>query len=100
VAAACQMVKPVIERVQALADISLSVLCCHSNETCALEGTPTILSSYIRVRAVVWECGEGQTDRHTDAQMAVATIYFASAMPHAKCNYVNTQVIHENSMRL
>jgi len=26
----------------------------------------TILLSYIRVRAVVWECGEGQTDRHTD----------------------------------
>ena len=94
------MVKPVIERVQALADISLSALYCHSNETRALEGTPTILSSYIRVRAVVWGCGEGQTDRHTDAQMAVVTIYFASAMPHAKCNYVNTQVIHENSMRL
>jgi len=26
----------------------------------------TILPSYIQVRAVVWECGEGQTDRHTD----------------------------------
>jgi len=49
-------------------------LCCHSNETCApianlpssaraqLEGTPTIPPSYIRIRAVVWECGEGQTD--------------------------------------
>jgi len=41
-----------IKRVQALADISRSALCCHSNETCAhianppnseqLEGTPTI----------------------------------------------------------
>jgi len=33
-------------------------------------GTPTIPPSYIRVRAVVWECGEGQTDRetHTDAR--------------------------------
>ena len=29
-----------------------------------LEGTPTIPPSYIPVRAVLWECGEGQTDRH------------------------------------
>jgi len=34
----------------------------------------------MRVRAVVWECGEGQT------QMAVTNIHFASATPHAKCN--------------
>jgi len=50
-------------------------LCCHSNETRAptanrpnsaqLEGTPATPWSYIRVRAVVWECGPGQTDRHT-----------------------------------
>jgi len=31
-----------------------------------LEGTPTIPPSYTRVHAVVWECGEGQTDTHTD----------------------------------
>ena len=65
--------EPGIEQVQALADISHSVLCCHSNETrapieyprsCAqLEGTPTILLSYTWVRAVVWECDEGQTHR-------------------------------------
>jgi len=30
-----------------------------------LEGTPTIPASYIRVRAVVWECGEGKTDEQT-----------------------------------
>ena len=29
---------------------------------------PTILLSCIRVRAVVWECGEGQTHRHTDGR--------------------------------
>jgi len=62
--------KPGIEREQALADISRSALCCHSNETCApitnlpnsaqLEGTP-----YIRDRVVVWKCGEGQTDTQT-----------------------------------
>jgi len=34
------------------------------------ECTPTIRPSYIRVRTVVWECGEGQT-RHTDTQTAV-----------------------------
>jgi len=27
---------------------------------------PTIRPSYIRVRAVVWSCGHGQTHRHTD----------------------------------
>jgi len=53
-------------------------LCCHSNETRApianppnsaqLEGTPTIPPSYIRVRAVVWECGEGQTDTQINTQ--------------------------------
>jgi len=44
----------------------------YSNETRAppdsaqLEGTPTIAASYSRVRAVVWECGDGQTGKHTD----------------------------------
>jgi len=89
--------KPGIERVQALADILRSLLCCHvhqlqfcaapcchSNETRApianppssaqLGAPPTIPPSYIRVRAVVWAYGEGQTDRqtrthtHTDAR--------------------------------
>jgi len=69
------LIKPGIERVQALADISLSALCCHSNETRAqivnppnsaqIEAPPTIPPSYIRVRAVVRECGEGQTDTQT-----------------------------------
>jgi len=91
-----------IERVQALADISRSgyvvvetkpgvgqtdtqtgsAQCCHGNETRApianppnstqLEGTPYHSPSYIRVSAVVWECGQGQTgtvtQRHTDAR--------------------------------
>jgi len=50
-----------------------------------LEGTPTILPTYIQVHAVVWECGEGQTHTH----MAVTTIHFASATPRAKCNKSN-----------
>ena len=71
-----------IERVQALADISRWALCCHSKETRAqLDGNPAIPPTYIRVRAVVWECGEGQTHRHTDArdQYTVRIVY-------AKCN--------------
>ena len=80
----CNFTQLGIERVQALADISRSALCCHSNETRApianppntaqLEGTPYHSQSYIWVRAVVWECGEGQTcthrptDRHRDAR--------------------------------
>jgi len=64
--------------VQALADIWSSALCCHSNETRApianppntaqLEGTPTIPASYIPVRAVVWECDQGQTDTQRDTE--------------------------------
>jgi len=68
--------EPGIEQVQALADISRSALCCHSNEartlianlpnSAQLEDTPNIPSSYIRVRTVVWECGKGKkTDRQT-----------------------------------
>jgi len=95
--------KPGIERVKALADISRSALCCHSNETRApianppntaqLEGTPIIPPNF-RVRAVVSECGEGQrdrqTDRHIHTQTAGTNIHFASATPHAKCNNKNS----------
>jgi len=100
----CTVNKPGIEQVQALTEISRSALCCHSNETHApiakppnsaqLEGTPTIPPTYIGVRAVVWECGEVQADRHTDrdrhkhTQTAVTTIHFASSTTHARCNHV------------
>jgi len=67
---------PGIERVQALADISHSALCCHSNETRALiailpnsaqlEGIPTIHPTYIWLCPVVWGMRRG-TDRHTDS---------------------------------
>jgi len=79
--------EPGIERgVEALADISRSTLCCHGNENRApianpphptnaqLDGTPTIPLTYIRVRAVVWECGEGETDRHRH-KTAMTNIY-------------------------
>ena len=68
--------KPDIQRVQAFADISISALCCHSNKTRApianppngaqLEGSRYHSPAYIRVRAVVWECGERQIDIQTD----------------------------------
>jgi len=90
-----QNVQPGIERVQALADILRSTLRHHSNETRApmanplnsaqLDGTSTIPPNYIRVRALVWECGKGQTDTQT----AVTNIHFTLAMPHVKCNYVS-----------
>jgi len=48
-----------------------------------LQGTPTIPPTYIWVRVVVWECGDGRTDTHT----CVTNIHFASATPHAKCKY-------------
>jgi len=49
---------------------------------------PTIPPSYIRVRAVVWECGEGQTD----TQVGVTNIHFTSAMPHVKCSELKLPV--------
>ena len=71
----CCVYEPGIQRLQAVANISRSALCCHSNKTRApvantpnnaqLEGTHTIPPSYVRVRAVVWECSEGQADRQT-----------------------------------
>jgi len=39
--AATVIIKPGTERVQALADILHLVLCCHSNETCALIANPS-----------------------------------------------------------
>ena len=39
---------------------------------------PQVISGSVQY-AVVWECGDGQTD----TQMAVANVHFASAMPHA-----------------
>jgi len=47
----------------------------------------TIPPTYIRVRSVVWECGEGQTHRHRDTRTAVTNIHFASVTLHAKFNY-------------
>jgi len=38
--------------------------------------------SYIRVRAVVWAYGRGQTDTQT----CMTAIHFASSTTHAKCN--------------
>jgi len=84
--------KPGIEQVQAVANILRLAICCHGNETHALlwicpivhtwRALPTISPSYIWVRAVVWECSEGQTDTQT----VVTSIHFALAMPHTKCN--------------
>jgi len=64
--------QPAIERVQALADISRSALCCHTNENRApiantpnsaqLEGTPTIP----QVTSGSVQYGEGQT--YTDGR--------------------------------
>jgi len=88
------MEEPVMERVQTLAVISRSAPCCRRHATRAptanppisaqLEGTPYHSyhsPSYIRVRAVLWECGRGQTYRDTDThtQTAVTTIHFASS---------------------
>jgi len=92
--------QPGIERVQGLADISRSALCCRSNETRApivnppnsaqLEGTryhspklhPGPCSSVGMRRGA-----DTQTDTHSDTQTAVTTIHFASFTTHAKRYY-------------
>jgi len=69
--------EPVTERVQALADILRSALCCHSNETSApianppnsaqLKGTP-----YHTLQVTLGLCSSVRTcqgtDRHTDSR--------------------------------
>jgi len=62
-----------------------------------VESTPSILPSYIRVRAVVWKCGEEQTDTQTDArdQYTFRFVYTT----HRKCNYLthkNTTLERDN----
>jgi len=73
-------------------------LCCHSNESrvpianspnsAQLGGTLYISPSYIRVCAVVWARGDGQTHRQTHTQTSVTNIHFMSSKAHAKCNYI------------
>jgi len=72
---AANLFEPGIERVQALADISRSALCCQQqNRTpianppnnAQLEGTPTIPPRYIPVRQCENAARDRQTHRHTD----------------------------------
>jgi len=51
--------------------------------------------SYIRVRAVVWVYGRGQTDTQTDTQTPVTTIHFASSTTHAKCKNKSVLKIYD-----
>ena len=88
-----KIIIPGIERVQALADILRSALCCRSNEACApianlpnsakLESTPYHSPNLHPAPCSSVEIWRG-TNRQT--QTAVTNIHFASTMPHAKCN--------------
>jgi len=42
-----------------------------------LGGTPTIPPSYVRVRAAVWACGRGQTDRHIHTHRRAWPLYIS-----------------------
>ena len=77
---ASSVYKPGIERVQALADISRSALCCHSNETRAPIANPQKNSTtrgYPKHSANLhpgpcnsgmWRRTDTQTHRHTDGR--------------------------------
>jgi len=69
--------KPGIQREQALADISRSALCCHSNETRAPIANPGPCSSMGMRRGT-----DKQTHRVT--QTCVTNIHFAASTTHAK----------------
>jgi len=61
---------------------------CKSAQQCTTRGHALPDPSYIRVGVIVWACGCGQTDRHTDThtQTCMSTIHFASSTTHKKCN--------------
>jgi len=80
--------KPGTEWVQALADISHSGYVVTATKPVhwlqirpIVHNYPYHSPRYIRVRAVVWEWCEGQTDTPT----RVTNIHFASSTTHAKC---------------
>jgi len=87
-------IRPLTERVQALADISRSALCCHSNETRAPianlpnnaqpQGTPYHSP---KLHPGPWSSVglRRGTDRHTH-KTSVINVHFASSTTHAKCN--------------
>jgi len=80
-------VKPGIERVQALADISHSALCCHSNETCSPIANPPNSAQLVGTPYHFPNLHPGPFSsvgmrRGTDRQMAVTNVHFASAVPH------------------
>jgi len=85
--------QPGIERAQALADISPSVLCCHSKETHAPIANPPNSAQLedSPYHSLMLHSGPYNSarmrqgaDRHT--QTLVTNIHFASSTTHAKCN--------------
>jgi len=54
----------------------------HKINSVQLGAASTMPPSYIRVRAVVWAYGRGQTDTQT----RMTTIHFVPSTTHAKCN--------------
>jgi len=85
------LVKPGIGQVQALAVISHSVPCRHSNETRApisnLPDSAQIEGTLYRFPNLhLGPCSSVGMWRGTDTQTAVTNTHFASATFHAKCN--------------
>jgi len=85
--------KPGIQRVQALSDISRSVLCCQQNlctdwKSAQYRYCTTRRHPYHspNLHPGPWSSVGMQWGTHTHTQTAVTTIHFASAMSHAKCN--------------
>jgi len=85
------LLEPGIERVKALADISRSAQCCHSNEipvpianppdSAQLEGTPTFSPTYIRSHYVRWG-PSSPTERDTAAPHSSAHVSCDQTVAH------------------
>ena len=77
-----------VERVQALADISRSALCCHSNETRASIANPPnteeLGAPLPFSKLHLGPCSTVGMMRGTDRQTRVTNIHFASSTTHAK----------------
>ena len=97
--------EPGIERVQALPDIShwsyvVTVMKpMHRLQICPIMhhngAPPTIPPSYMRVRAVVWECGEGQTHTERQTHRRAWPIYIS----RARCIVIATKPVHRSQIR-
>ena len=87
-----RFIQPAVQQVQSTryhfasgAYVAIATKPVHRLQICPTVHSYTFPRSYSRVRAIMWECSEGQTDTgtHTDGRRHNT---FRWAMPNAKCS--------------